>query len=149
MAKGGTTRTEATMPRFQETAIQRGIGQAGDIATYMDTPMPMYGVQVADFSPMEKAAFQGTDMAASAFGLPTSGGQSYLPEAQVMDGGIRGFSARPMVDQMVSQFEQERPGQAEYRASFGMDPVTGEVGSRALSNQPVALEMQGGGSRGK
>lgn len=149
MAKGGTSEQRTTLPKFQETAIQQGIRQAGDVATYMDTPMPLYGPQVAAFSPMEQASFQGTDMMAGAFNMPSTGGQQYMPQAQTYEGGIQGYSARPMVDQMMSQFEAERPAQAEYRASFGIDPMTGEVGSRALENQPVELEMQGGGSRGK
>ena len=145
MAKGGTSEQRTTLPRFQETAIQQGMKQAGDVATYMDTPMPMYGPQVAAFSPLELAGFQSTDAMAGAFGMPTTGGQQYMPEAQTYEGGIQGYSARPLVDQMMSQFEAERPAQAAYRASFGIDPVTGEVGSRALENQPVALEMQGRG----
>lgn len=149
MAKGGTSEQRTTLPKFQETAIQQGIQQAGDVATYMDTPMPLYGPQVAAFSPMDQASFQGTDMMAGAFNMPTTGGQQYMPQAQTYEGGIQGYSARPMVDQMMSQFEAERPAQAEYRASFGIDPMTSEVGSRALENQPVELEMQGGGSRGK
>lgn len=149
MAKGGTSEQRTTLPKFQETGIQQGIRQAGDVATYMDTSMPLYGSQVAAFSPMEQASFQGTDMMAGAFNMPTTGGQQYMPQAQTYEGGIQGYSARPMVDQMMSQFEAERPAQAEYRASFGIDPMTGEVGSRALENQPVELEMQGGGSRGK
>lgn len=145
MAKGGTTEARTTLPKFQETAIQQGMGQARDIATLMDTPMPLYGPQIASFSPLEQASFQGTDMMAGAFNMPTTGGQQYLPQAQTYAGGIQGYSARPMVDQMMSQYEAERPAQAQYRSTFGIDPVTGEVGSRALENQPVALEMQGGG----
>jgi hypothetical protein len=149
MAKGGTTQTETTLPKFQETAIQQGMKQASDVATYMDTPMPLYGPQIASFSPMEQASFQGTDVMAGAFGMPSTMGQQYMPQAQSYEGGLQGYSARPTVDQMMQQFQYERPEQAEYRASFGLDPVTGEVGSRALENQPVNLEMQGGGSRGK
>lgn len=149
MAKGGTSEQKTTLPAFQETAIQQGIGQGRQIATYADTPMPLYGPQVASFSPLEQASFQGTDVMAGAFGMPTTGGQQYMPQAQMYEGGIQGYSARPMVDQMLQQFAYERPAQAEYRASFGIDPTTGEVGSRALESQPVELEMQGGGGRGK
>ena len=148
MAKGGTQRQETIAPRFLETGIQQGINQGRDIATYQDTPMPLYGSQVASFSPAEEAVFQGNQLAAGAFGMPTTGSQQYMPQEQTM-GGIRGYSARPMVDEMMQQFEAERPAQADYRASFGLDPVTGEAGSRALSNQPVELELKGGGSRGK
>ena len=75
MAKGGTSEQKTTLPAFQETAIQQGIGQGRQIATYADTPMPLYGSQVASFSPLEQASFQGTDMMAGAFGMPTTGGQ--------------------------------------------------------------------------
>lgn len=149
MAKGGRTETTANMPAFQEKAIQQGIGQASDIAAYIDTPMPTYGPEVASFTPLENAAFQGTDMMAGAFGMPSTGGQSYMPQAQMYDGGIQGYSSRPMVEQMSEQFKYENPQLAEYRSTFGIDPVTGEVGSRALSNQAYALEMtpRGGGKQ--
>jgi len=132
------------VPKFAETAMQQGIGMATDLAPLADTYTPLYGPQVASFSPMQEASFQGTDMMAGAFGMPTSGGQQYLPPAQTFDGGIQGYSARPMVEGMIDQFTEERPAQAEYRESFGIDPVTGEVGSRAPENQPVSLELQGG-----
>jgi hypothetical protein len=58
-------------------------------------------------------------------------------------GGIQGYSAQPMVDQMISNVPQ---GQRDYIESFGLTE-TGEVGSRSPQNQPVSLEMQpsGGG----
>ena len=132
------------VPKFAETGMQQTIGMATDLAPLVDTYTPLYGPQVASFSPMQEASFQGTDMMAGAFGMPTSGGQQYLPQAQTFDGGIQGYSARPMVEGMIDQFREERPAQAEYRESFGLDPVTGEVGSRAPENQPVSLELQGG-----
>jgi hypothetical protein len=146
MAKGGTTTQKPYVPRFAETAMQQGIGMATDLAPLQDTYTPLYGPQVAALSPLEQASMQGTDMMAGAFGMPTSGNQSYLPQAQTYEGGIQGYSARPMVESMISQFREERPAQAEYRESFGIDPVTGEVGSRAPENQPVELELQGGRS---
>lgn len=146
MAKGGTTTQKPYVPRFAETAMQQGIGMATDLAPLQDTYTPLYGPQVAALSPLEQASMQGTDLMASAFGMPTSGNQSYLPQAQTYEGGIQGYSARPMVESMISQFREERPAQAEYRESFGIDPVTGEVGSRAPENQPVELELQGGRS---
>jgi len=144
---GGSQREEVIMPEFAETSMQQGLGMARDLAPLQDTYTPLYGPQVAALSPMEQAGIQGTDMMAGAFGMPTAGAQSYLPQAQTFEGGIQGYSARPMVEGMIEQFKTERPGQAEYRESFGLDPVTGEVGSRAPENQPVELEMQGSGGR--
>ena len=143
---GGTTTTKPYVPKFAETAMQQGVGMATDLAPLQDTYTPLYGPQVASLSPMEQAGMQGTDMMAGAFGMPTTGGQSYLPQAQTYEGGIQGYSARPMVEGMIDEYKAERPGQAAYRESFGLDPVTGEVGSRAPQNQPVELELQGGRS---
>ena len=143
---GGSSKqtSKPYVPSYAETGMQQTIGMATDLAPLADTYTPLYGPQVASFSPMGEASFQGTDMMAGAFGMPTSGGQQYLPPAQTFDGGIQGYSARPMVEGMIDQFTEERPAQAEYRESFGIDPVTGEVGSRAPENQPVSLELQGG-----
>jgi hypothetical protein len=144
MAGGGTNTSRPYVPKFAETGMQQIVGTATDLAPLGSTYTPLYGPQVAALSPREQAAGQGIDMMSSAFGMPTSGGQSYLPEAQNY-GGIQGYSARPMVEDMIGQFKAERPGQAEYIESFGIDPFSGEVGSRAPQNQPVELEMQGGG----
>ena len=145
MAKGGETTTKPYIPTYGEELLQQSIMQAQDLAPLQNTYTPMYGPQVAALSPMEEASMQGTDMMAGAFGMPTSGGQSYLPEAQTYEGGIRGYSARPMVEGMIEQFKAERPAQAEYRESFGIDPVTGEYGERAPQSYELKpLELQGG-----
>jgi hypothetical protein len=145
MAKGGTQQTTPYVPEFAETGMQQIVGMGQDIAPLADTPTALYGPQVAAFSPLEQASFQGTDVMADAFGMPSTGGQSYLPQAQMYEGGLQGYSAAPLANQMVDQFKYDAPAQYDYRMSFGMDPVTGEVGSRAPQNQPVSLEMQGGG----
>ena len=147
MAKGGTTTTKPYVPKFAETGMQQIVGMGPDLAPLASTYTPDYGVQVAALSPQEQLSQQYTDMASQAFGMPTVDTSSYLPQAQNV-GGMMGYSSRPMTEQMIGQFKSERPQQASYIESFGMDPVTGEVGSRAPQNQPVALELQGGG-RGK
>lgn len=144
MAKGGTKTTKPYMPTYGEEDLQRGLGAVRDVSTLMGTYTPQYGPQVASESPYTRASQQSVDMMASAFGMPTAGGQSYLPQEEVM-GGVRGYSSRPMTEGLISQFREERPAQSQYITSFGMDPVTGEVGSRALENQEVGeLELQGG-----
>lgn len=145
MAKGGSSQTETTMPKFAETGLQRAVGMGTDLSQM--GYVPYYGPDVAAFSPMEQASFQGTDMMASAFGMPASGGQQYMPQAQSYAGGVQGYSSQPLYQQSVDTLAAERPAQANYLASFGIDPVTGEVGSRAATQQPVALEMQA--QRGK
>lgn len=146
MAKGGRTDQNATMPAFAETNVQQtqGVGQDASAAGYV----PMYGIDVAGFSPMQEASFQGTDIMANAFGMPSTGGQSYLPPTQTI-GGITGYSSGNVFDANVSALRDRRPGQADYIESFVIDPVTGEAGSRVSENQPVQLEMQGQGRGGK
>ena len=144
--KGGRSNTETTMPKFAETALQQGIGMAGDVSALGYTPY--YGPDVAAFSPQQQAAFEGTNQMANAFGMPSASGQQYMPEAQTFDGGIQGYSSAPAFEQSQAQLAAQRPGQASYIDSFTIDPVTGELGSNAAGNQPVALEMSGG-RRGK
>lgn len=143
MAKGGTQQQEVTLPKFYETGLQQGLGMGRDIAAM--GYVPYYGPDVAAFSPLQQAAFQGTDVMASAFGMPTTGGQQYMPQAETFAGGVQGYSSAPIFEQAQQQLATNAPAQAQYLASFGIDPVTGAVGSRAPSQQPVALEMQGSG----
>tara|TARA_B100001113_G_scaffold351147_1_gene349637 strand:+ start:299 stop:742 length:444 start_codon:yes stop_codon:yes gene_type:complete len=143
--KGGRSNTEVTMPQFAETALQQGIGMAGDVSALGYTPY--YGPDVAAFSPQQQAAFEGTNQMANAFGMPSASGQQYMPQATTM-GGITGYSSGDGFDAAVGELANRRPGQAAYIDSFTIDPMTGEPGSRAGVNQPVALEMSGG-RRGK
>jgi len=144
---GGSQKQETIYPKFGETLVQQGVGMGRDVATQQATYIPGFGPTVASLTPSDNAVAQSTDMMADAFGLPTSGGQSYLPQEQVYDGGIRGYSSAPLEKQIVGQIQDAYPGFAEYTESFGMNPVSGEVGSRAPEMQPVELEMQGSGGR--
>ncbi len=145
MAKGGRESTDTTMPEFFETAVQQAVGMGTDLAA---SPYAEYrGPDVAAFSPMQDAAFQNTQDAAMAFGM-NSGAGSYMP-TPVQDGGAIGYSAAPIYDAAKANLAEYSPATAEYIPSFGIDPVTGEMGSRAPDRQPVALEMQSQGRRGK
>ena len=146
MAKGGTQQQEVTLPKFYETGLQQGLGMGSDIAAM--GYVPYYGPDVAAFSPLQQAAFQGTDVMAGAFGMPTTGGQQYMPQAETFAGGVQGYSSAPIFTQAKEALAANAPAQSQYLASFGIDPVTGAVGSRAVTNQPYALEMgksSGGG----
>lgn len=145
MAKGGTQVDMATLPEFAETKIQQGLGMGADVAG--TGYVPYYGPDVASLSPKEQAAFQSTDAAASAFGMPTVDAGSYLPETTTM-GGVTGYSSKPIMDANIEALQAENPAQYNYLTSFTIDPVTGQQGSRMPENQPVALEMQGQGRRG-
>ena len=142
MAKGGQEQQSqsATLPAWQEQAYQQGLNMAGDISKI--GYVPYYGPEVAAFSPLQEASFANTDQMAGAFGMQGTGGQQYMPQAETFAGGVQGYSSAPIYQQAVDTLAAERPAQADYLASFGIDPVTGEVGSRTFRNQPYALEMQ-------
>lgn len=147
MAKGGSTTQDVNLPKFYETALQQQIGMAGDASQV--GYVPYYGPDVAAFSPMQQASFQGTDMMAGAFGMPTTGGQQYMPAPTQYAGGVQGYSSQPIFQQAVDTLAAQRPAQAEMLGSFTIDPVTGAAGSNVVTQQPVELEMQGGSRRGK
>lgn len=147
MAKGGSTQSDVTVPKFFETALQQSVGMGTDVA--QTGYVPYYGPDVAAFSPMQQAAFEGTNQMASAFGMPTADNQSYMPQAETFAGGVQGHSAAPLYQESVDALAANRPAQKAYLDSFSIDPVTGAAGSRGPSSQPVALEMQGASRRGK
>lgn len=66
------------------------------------------GPDVAAFSPMQNAAFQGVSQAASAFGMP-SGQGDYLPKPTTYAGGVQGYSAQPLYQQQLAAFRQAQP----------------------------------------
>tara|TARA_R110002073_G_scaffold128403_2_gene274157 strand:- start:298 stop:738 length:441 start_codon:yes stop_codon:yes gene_type:complete len=146
MAKGGSTSQESNLPKFVETGLQQSIGMGRDVSQMGYTPY--YGPDVAAFSPMQQAAFEGTNQMAGAFGMPTAQGQ-YMPEPTTYDGGVQGYSSAPMFEQAQQALQESAPGQYDYLNSFSIDPMTGQPGSRAASQQQVALEMTKPSSGGK
>ena len=140
MAKGGSESKQATLPAWQEQAYQQGINLAHDVSA--TGYVPYTGPEVAAFSPMQEAAFQGTDQMANAFGMQGTGGQQYMPQAETFGNGVQGYSSVGLYDDAVQGLQQRAPAQADYLASFGIDPVTGAVGSNQSSQQHYKLEMQ-------
>lgn len=132
--KGGKQTSEVTIPQYIEDAARRNLNKADDIAAM--GYVPEYGPSVAAFTPMQEAAFRNTADAASAFGLG-GGDMSARDLRGGMDapttyaGGVRGYSSAPMYEDMLAQLEANAPGQYDYLRSFFIDPVTGEMGSRA------------------
>lgn len=143
MSKGGSTTQEVKVPEYVEAAARRNLGKADDIAAM--GYVPEYGPSVAAFTPMQEAGFQNTADAASAFGL--SGGnlsardlRGGMDAPTTYAGGVRGYSSAPMYEDMLAQLEANAPGQYDYLRSFSIDPVTGEMGSRAA---PAPAPVQG------
>lgn len=135
MSKGGSTSTSVEIPKYIEDAAKRNLNRAEGIAGL--GYVPYYGADVAAFTPMQEAAFGSTNMAASAFGMPTVGASQLtgMPEAQTFAGGMRGYSSAPMYEQSLQELQARRPGQYEYMQGFFIDPITGERGS--MMGDPV------------
>ncbi len=145
MAKGGSQSQEKTAPAFAETGLQQQLGLARDVSALGYTPY--YGPDVASFSPLQQAAFQGTDQMAGAFGMPVAQGE-YMPAPTTFAGGVQGYSSAPLFMESKGALQQNAPGLYNYLEGFSVDPMTGQPGAQTASQQPVVLEMQkpsGGG----
>ena len=126
--KGGSTSSTVTVPQYIEDAAKANLTKAEEISKIGYTPY--YGPDVAAFTPMQQAAFQGTADLASAFGT-AGGGMSQqnimggMPAPTTYAGGVQGYSSAPMFEQSMAELETRRPGQyAAINAPF-IDPVTG------------------------
>lgn len=126
--KGGGRTTTTEIPAYIEDAAKSNLALADKISNIGYTPY--YGPDVAAFTPMQDAAFQNTQDAASAFGMNTGAGQ-YAPEPTEFAGGVMGYSSAPMFEQSVENLAQFRPAQSQYMDTFFMNPQTGEAGSNA------------------
>ena len=136
--KGGSTTSSVTIPEYIEAAAQRNLNKAERISQIGYTPY--YGPDVAAFTPMQQAAFQGTAQTASAFGLP-GGSMSQqdimggMPAPTTYAGGVQGYSAAPIYEQSLATLGQQRPGQKAYIDSFFIDPYAG--GAAAGNFAPI------------
>ncbi len=126
--KGGSSSVSTEIPAYIEDAAKSNLGLADKISNIGYTPY--YGPDLAAVTPMQGAAFQNTQNAASAFGMNAGQGQ-YMPEATQFAGGGMGYSSAPMFEQSVENLAQFRPAQSQYMDTFFMNPQTGEAGSNA------------------
>ena len=107
------------------------------------------GQMLQHFLLMQEAAFQGTELMADAFGMPSNQGMQYMPAPQQFEGGAMGYSSAPIFEGAQDALATNNPGQFDYINSFTIDPVTGARGSRMAASQPVKLEMTAPRKRGK
>ncbi len=113
---GGSQTTKTDVPKYLKEPIKDMLGRAEDVSRIGYTPY--YGPDVAAFTPMQEAAFAGTNAAAGAFGMPTAA--SSMPEAQTFAGGMRGYSSAPMYEQAVAELKTRNPEQyARIMSQFG------------------------------
>ena len=117
---GGSQTTKTDIPGYLKGPVKDMLARAEDVSRIGYTPY--YGPDVAAFTPMQEAAFQGVNSAASAFGMPTAA--SSMPAPQTFAGGMQGYSSAPMYEQAVAELKARNPEQyARIMAQFGGDPA--------------------------
>lgn len=122
--KGGSTTSRVEIPAWAEEAARANLARADQLAQIGFVPETAALPTVAAFSPAQEAAFQGTNLMASAFGLPAAAGTG-MPAPTEFAGGIRGYSAAPLYEAAVADLAATRPGQyAALQAPF-INPFTG------------------------
>lgn len=121
--KGGSSTSQTQIPAWLENAAQSNLARADQLAQIGYTPY--YGPDVAALSPMQVAAMQGTNQAASAFGMGGGDAMAGMPAPQTFAGGVQGYSSAPLFQQSLDALAAARPGQfAALQAPF-INPVTG------------------------
>ena len=110
--------------KFYETALQQQIGMARDASE--TGYVPCHGPEVVAFSPMQEAAFQGTDQMASASGGPQQ--VSNGAAGRNIAGGVQGYSSAPIYQQAVHSHAAANPAQANQR-QFHNEPRNGPDGA--------------------
>jgi hypothetical protein len=155
--KGGSSTTQVKVPAWLESAARQDLARADQLAQIGYTPY--YGPDVAAFSPMQQAAFEGTNQAAAAFGMPTAQGAG-MPAPQTFAGGVQGYSSAPLYQQSLDALRAEAPGQYAALTAPFINPVTGAApaapfgtsGAQITPNTPTSAAligaMSGGGGGG-
>jgi hypothetical protein len=121
--KGGKTTTQVQIPKWLEAGAQQNMALANELAKIGYTPY--FGPDVAALTPQQIAAMQGTNQAASAFGMASADPMAGMPAPETFAGGVQGYSSAPMYQDALAQLQATNPGQyAALMAPF-INPVTG------------------------
>lgn len=123
----GSSTSKTTVPAWQNRAAQNALAAANRVANIGYTPY--YGPDVAAMTPMQMAAFEGTNQAASAFGMPASNPMAGMPPAQNFNGTMA-YSSGNLYDQALAELRRRNPEQYA-----------------ALTRQLLPERGQGGGGR--
>lgn len=110
------TKQETKLPAWYEDAAKDVIAKGNEVAS--GGYVPYIGPDVAALSDASKAGMQGIDNMSAAFGMPTSGGASYLPEAQTFAGGVKGYSSFPGFEQSMEALKAKYPGMYDFLSQF-------------------------------
>lgn len=138
-ALAGRNTQTTSVPAWLEQAGQRALAQ-GERASQIGY-VPYSGPQVAAFTPMQNAAFAGTNQAASAFGMPTSQGNG-MPAPQTFAGGVQGYSSMPLYNQAMADLQQNRPGQYAAINNMFVNPQSGSAMQPQAQPQQIAPQVQ-------
>lgn len=135
MARASGSQTTATrVPKWQEDAAKAALARANQVAGIGYTPY--YGADVAAMTPMQMSAMQGTNQAASAFGMPTTDLSMSMPVAQDF-GGIQAYSSGGLYDQALAELRARNPEQyAALTSQFGPQSA-----AAPMPAQPVPTPM--------
>lgn len=105
---GDKTESKTTIPAWVQKPAQQNLANASAVAGV--GYVPYYGPDVAAFTPMQNAAFEGTNQAAAAFGMPTAQGNG-MPAPQTFAGGVQGYSSAPMYEEAIAALKAKNPAQ--------------------------------------
>jgi hypothetical protein len=119
--KGGSQKTENTVPAWVQAPTERNIARAEQAQRI--GYMPYYGPDIAAFNPTQMAAFGSNINAAEAFGLVPQGTitpmMNMTPAPQTFAGGMQGYSSGALFDQALAELQNRRPQQvAAYNRLF-------------------------------
>ncbi len=114
---GGSTQTtqQVQLPQYMEDLSKYATEQAmkGSQIGFV----PYIGPDVAAFTPMQQAAFDGTNMAASAYGMPTAA-TTGLPQPTTYANGMQGYSSYPLYQQSLASLQKANPTQYGLLAGY-------------------------------
>lgn len=160
MGGGKSSTTETENKQEVDKDLVKDYGKLTDAGAELATmrTQPNRNVTVADFTPAQKAAFENTQGAGSAFGMATPAA-SGMPTATASANGIMGFSTAPEHDAAVAALpddykkamesfyntlkgvtakEEEAPKKKKEENSM-LGKLTGNSsGSSSASNSPFA-----------
>lgn len=148
---GGSSKTTSasTVPAYLSEAGKSALNRATDVSQIGYTPY--YGPDVAAMTPAQIATMQGTNMAASAFGLPTVDPMAGMPTATDY-GGMKAYSSGAGYDAALAELKARFPGQFDAIMSQFVDPVTGAppagYGQTQMGMPVQAPAMPSGGRSG-
>lgn len=137
----GSSKSEATVPDWVRGPIERNVNRAERVAGLGYTPY--YGPDASAFTPMQNAAFDGTNMAASAFGMPSATGNG-MPAPQTFAGGIQGYSSAPLYREALKKLKDKNPRQFEALMQIMRGGQRQAMGGQQGQQGPVPLGKMSG-----